>query len=420
MNTRLITVLVMVASSLLLCTATAQSINGTYILVKDSDGSAPKKNATVTLIFIGGNTGTLAMSAVQPGEIVTDTGNYSIHNSLITIEFKEMEWEAKEQSFSLAGCTLTLPFKALSGSSGPGTSTWLKQGCSANSGGGSPTPQAMNTPDQPLAQQNSLAQEQPNLAPQAQQQPAQPGDKPAERPTQPERPVRPERPSRSVCGCRDIDYLNKRSVTASIAINKYMEIALKFQNADEASGKQTMYSEKAEQDVDAQVQWTIENIDKLNPLFRPVPPEENTPAANYGKSTPKSIAITNGGDCSITINNDDACHYAVLESHEKVHQAACKAYHANDTLHAPWDGLLPGRHTDYKESMTMAEFADEEARAYKAESQYIQDTLATLKNCWTCDVDKKSYTDKSVCEQSCRPTLGSTMKLFGSRCTHPK
>jgi hypothetical protein len=199
-----------------------------------------------------------------------------------------------------------------------------------------------------------------------------------------------------------------------------MELVLKYENASEAAGKQTMYSEKEAQQAESQVQWAIENIDKLNAPFKPTAPEETGSAESYGKSTPKPSANTNGGDCSITINNADSCRHAVLESHEQVHQAACKAYHAEDILPAPWDSALPGRHLDYKDGMTMAEFADEEVRAYKAEAQYIKDSLDSMKNCWTCDVDGKSYTDASVCELSCRPTLGSTIKPFGSRCTHPK
>ena len=116
--------------------ASAQSIAGTYLLQKDSDGRSPKKQAKVTITFKGGITGFVSMSAVQPGETVTDSGTFKVMGNLITIKFKEMEWEANRQPFTLQGCTLTLPFLALGGSGGPGTSTWIKQGCNAGGGSG--------------------------------------------------------------------------------------------------------------------------------------------------------------------------------------------------------------------------------------------------------------------------------------------
>jgi len=67
------------------------------------------------------------MEAVQPGETVTDTGTFSVSGGNITINFKELEWKAAGQPFQLDGCNLTLPFKALGGSEGPGTSAWLKR-----------------------------------------------------------------------------------------------------------------------------------------------------------------------------------------------------------------------------------------------------------------------------------------------------
>jgi hypothetical protein len=107
--------------------AWGQNIAGNYLLLKDSDGSHPKKNATIVLTFAGGLTGSLKMLAVQPGETADDTGIYSIQGKRITMTFKDMEWAADHQSFEFDGCTLTLPFKALSGSIGSGTSTWRKQ-----------------------------------------------------------------------------------------------------------------------------------------------------------------------------------------------------------------------------------------------------------------------------------------------------
>jgi hypothetical protein len=115
-----------ISAWLLIPAARAQTIGGVYIHVRDSDGTKPKAGATVTLTFKGAASGSLHLSAVQPGETVTDSGTYAMRNGLITIHFNEMEWEANRQPFQFDGCTLTLPFKALAGSPGAGTSVWRK------------------------------------------------------------------------------------------------------------------------------------------------------------------------------------------------------------------------------------------------------------------------------------------------------
>jgi hypothetical protein len=110
--------------------AIAQNIVGTYALVKDSDGQLPKQNAIVTITFKPA--GILSMAARQPGETVTDPGTYSVRGNLITLHFKEMVWAADRQPFTLDGCALTLPFMALKDTAPSGSSTWMKQGCSAD------------------------------------------------------------------------------------------------------------------------------------------------------------------------------------------------------------------------------------------------------------------------------------------------
>jgi hypothetical protein len=113
--------------SLMPLAAFAAGLNGTYTLVNDSDGSTPKKGAVVTITFKGTKSGTVSMTAVQPGETVTDTGTFSVTGGTITINFKEMGWQAKKQPFQLVGDKLVLPFKALGLTEGPGTSQWTKQ-----------------------------------------------------------------------------------------------------------------------------------------------------------------------------------------------------------------------------------------------------------------------------------------------------
>lgn len=105
----------------------SQPLAGSYLLKGDSDGTAPRERAVIVLTFQGKNTGTLFVKATQPGQTLEDSGIYAIEGNVITIHFEELEWQVDMQPFSFNGCTLVLPFKALSGTPGPGTSTWIKQ-----------------------------------------------------------------------------------------------------------------------------------------------------------------------------------------------------------------------------------------------------------------------------------------------------
>ena len=63
-------------------------LEGTYRMVKDSNGTAPRAGAVVELVFA---TGTFTFKAVQPGETVEDKGTYRVVGNTITITFEEME-----------------------------------------------------------------------------------------------------------------------------------------------------------------------------------------------------------------------------------------------------------------------------------------------------------------------------------------
>ncbi len=97
----------------------AQSPNGKYILVKDSDGKSPRGGAEISMTFTPGK---FSLKAAMPGQTVTDNGTWKITGSTMTIAFKEMEQGTKTGAWSLANGTLTLPFMMLS--NGKGSSTW--------------------------------------------------------------------------------------------------------------------------------------------------------------------------------------------------------------------------------------------------------------------------------------------------------
>ncbi|MEW5765521.1 MAG: hypothetical protein ACOYXN_03395 [Acidobacteriota bacterium] len=100
----------------------AQGLQGTWLLVKDSDGTRPKTGATVTLALLPG--GAFALSAVQPGETLEDAGTYEVSGNRITLAFTELDLGCEAAPFTLSGDTLVLPFKVFG--EGAGTSTWQR------------------------------------------------------------------------------------------------------------------------------------------------------------------------------------------------------------------------------------------------------------------------------------------------------
>ncbi len=98
----------------------AGGIEGTYELVKDSDGTVPKAGAVVRLTFR--RDGTFSLKAVQRGETVTDKGTFTLSGNRITLNFEGLDLGRQSGPYSLSGSTLTLPFQMLGG--GKGTSTW--------------------------------------------------------------------------------------------------------------------------------------------------------------------------------------------------------------------------------------------------------------------------------------------------------
>lgn len=102
----------------------AQGLTGTYRLVKDSDGRAPKAKATITLMLAAG--GRLSLKAVQPGEVVEDRGTWKVSGDRITLRLVDMEKAATNAAYSFDGNTLVLPLRMMSDD--PGTSTWMREG----------------------------------------------------------------------------------------------------------------------------------------------------------------------------------------------------------------------------------------------------------------------------------------------------
>jgi tetratricopeptide (TPR) repeat protein len=102
----------------------AQNLDGKFIMVKDSDGKLPKKDAVISLQFKP--EGTFTFKAVMPGTTIDDKGTYKINGNNITITFNEMEQGKNTGNYFLEDGTLKLPFKMLD--TEKGNSIWQKEG----------------------------------------------------------------------------------------------------------------------------------------------------------------------------------------------------------------------------------------------------------------------------------------------------
>ncbi len=110
------------------CTLYSQTLNGKYILVKESDGQQPRSGAVISISF--NSNGTFSLKAVMPGTTVTDNGTYKITGNNISISFNEMEQGKQSGPYSMEEGTLMLPFKILKNVKG--SSTWQLEGTTAS------------------------------------------------------------------------------------------------------------------------------------------------------------------------------------------------------------------------------------------------------------------------------------------------
>lgn len=191
------------------------------------------------------------------------------------------------------------------------------------------------------------------------------------------------------CTCADTADMENRLKQVNAAIAEYKRMIQEVKGLDAQSGKTTMYS-------DGLYQYTQENV--LNAIRE--------------ASRPTDVHGDTHTDCSTEVSAPTECLKGSLQTHENVHQATCKKTRSTMASEG-----------NYRNTMTMAEFWNDEIAGYSAEIGYLNKNLAVARaddSCdWTCDVDNKTYRSHEVCERSCRPTLGSTIKL-GFRCTQTK
>lgn len=196
------------------------------------------------------------------------------------------------------------------------------------------------------------------------------------------------------CTCKDVKDLENRLNVAKAAIAEY-QLGINDVNAHDAKvGKPTMYNEGTWKEEQENVKIAMQAV------------------FVKGSRTGKGDTTT---DCGTSVTADTPCLRGSFQTHENVHRATCQR--VTGELKASGKG---GAFQNFKESMKMVDVWNDEIAGYNAEIAYISKNLAKAKSdtsCkWECDVDHKTYDSQEVCERSCRPTLGSNVKL-GLRCT---
>jgi hypothetical protein len=71
--------------------------DGTYLFLRDNDGSEPREDAKITLQFTSGK---LYLLAVMPEETVEDYGKYTLTNGKLSIVFDSFEFGCTKADFT--------------------------------------------------------------------------------------------------------------------------------------------------------------------------------------------------------------------------------------------------------------------------------------------------------------------------------
>jgi hypothetical protein len=140
------------------------------------------------------------------------------------------------------------------------------------------------------------------------------------------------------CTCNDIPDLKGRMVEVKAAIAEYRLAIQDVQNHDEQTGRTTMYNDDTYNEEQENVQNAIKGA--------------NTPGTHSGSGK-------TGTDCGTTVSAATPCLEGSFQTHENVHAAAC----------------LRSKTNNYKETMSMVNYWNEEITAYSAELSYLSNEI---------------------------------------------
>jgi hypothetical protein len=365
------------------CAVFGASLNGTYSLVGDSDGTALKEGTVVTIIFKGANSGTVLMKAVQPGGTVVDIGTFSVNGNNITMQFKELEWRAEKQPFQLDDCNLVLPFKALGFTEGTGTSTWTRKdpACSKDI----------------ATQKQALSGPSATTATNSDQKAASEGGDPG--------PLAGLEGKESCEQCKYIPCIKSLIEQKEAIVKALKAIAADkgWGSLEDAPQEGRDYADIATMSKEAS-DYTVNTLNEerdalIGDLRRHIDPERMT---RVKKDCPFSgggvIMMTDSTFCNIDQQSVDSAIKAIpcaeiaryMYYHESYHFTQCL-----ERLKKKMVGVLTARGE-----------AREDAAAYTQEMQQLKDLLARASRsrkggCWRCGKTQVVYPSSQECDQKC-------------------
>jgi hypothetical protein len=183
------------------------------------------------------------------------------------------------------------------------------------------------------------------------------------------------------CTCEDIPDLRNRLNEVNAAITEYQAAIGDVQAHDAGVGSPTMYNEGTFNDEKANVQNAINGA--------------------HTKGTRSGSGDT-GTDCGTTVKAPTACLQGSFQTHENVHATTCQR--TRDQLKSQGKGSWT---TNYKDSMTMIEYWNDEIAGYRAEIPYLNAEIAGAQakgGCTQYECKKgsgKFYNDKLECTNNC-------------------
>lgn len=187
------------------------------------------------------------------------------------------------------------------------------------------------------------------------------------------------------CTCSDIPDLKNRLNEVNAAIAEYNLAIGDVQAHDTEVGSPTMYNENTFNEEQGNVQIAINGA--------------HTQGTRSGSGDTDTACETN-------VDAPTPCLRASFQTHENVHSATCKQTKANLKSDASWT-------TNYKDSMTMIEYWNDEIAAYNAEIPYLTKEIAHAKSdpgCLQYECKKGSgvfYDDAVECTRNCIRKIAS-------------
>lgn len=182
------------------------------------------------------------------------------------------------------------------------------------------------------------------------------------------------------CTCTDISDLENRLGEATAAIAEYQQATQEIKAVDAKNGKATMYSDDLYIYEQSNVQLAINDVHKAGT---------------------RSGSGTTDTACETKVEAGTPCLKGSFQLHENKHSETCQRI--KQQMGDKYSSLT----TDYRESLTMAEFWNDEISAYSAEITHLNKEIASARSkpgCLLYECKKgsgKFYNDKLECTNNC-------------------